>query len=325
MHDSAFPDAGHLPAAVAYRVPELAIVQVAGNDALKVIGGLCTAKLTDVPEGGAAEAFFTDDRGRVLAHAIVAHASGGAWIVGQIPAPPTLAAHIDRFIFREDAAPRDVTAANFARLVDGPEALRRLAAAAGQTEDALRNIGYRQLSISGLEIALVHLPITSPGALLCVVPAAEATQLDTVLVSAGISLQDDVTEFETRRVANFWPLAGREIGERTLPQELDRDARAISFTKGCYLGQETVARLDALGEVQKKLCLIRLTSDQAYSAEELPAALMADDKEVGKLTSLAPLSQAGSRLGLALMRRGSFAVGSTFSLNGSPGQVVEHP
>ena len=52
--------------------------------------------------------------------------------------------------------------------------------------------------------------------------------------------------FEVLRIEAGTPVFGKEITEKNLPQEIGRDARAINFVKGCYLGQETVARLDAL-------------------------------------------------------------------------------
>jgi hypothetical protein len=101
-----------------------------------------------------------------------------------------------------------------------------------------------------------------------------------------------------------------------LPQEASIDARAISFKKGCYLGQETVARLDALGQVQKRL--VQLVFESVPNIE-LPYTIEADGKEVGRLTSLAATEQGG--VGLAMVRRGHFAVGTWLDLAGHRAQV----
>src|SRR5262249_52983757 len=63
----------------------------------------------------------------------------------------------------------------------------------------------------------------------------------------------DAECFELLRIEAGTPVFGKDITEKNLPQEIGRDARAISFVKGCYLGQETVARLDALGHVNQIL------------------------------------------------------------------------
>ncbi|MGN6544019.1 MAG: CAF17-like 4Fe-4S cluster assembly/insertion protein YgfZ [Aureliella sp.] len=315
------PPAFPAPVAVAYPVPGLGIIRVHGQDAMKVLSGLCTAKLQDLAVGGAQEAFFTDDRGRVLAHAVVGRDADGAWVVGQLAQPDALTAHIDRFIFREDAAPRDVTAAWSGRLLDGTEAVSRLTQIAKADQLQIGGLGWGAFQVDSLDALVVRLPITSSRALLCLVAAEHASELDRLLESASFQIQPSSDEFESRRIANFWPVAGREISDRTLPQELDRDERAISFTKGCYLGQETVARLDALGEVQKKLCLVQLGK---AADPEAGQPLMRDGNEVGKLTSIAPLAAGEHRLALAYMRRGSFAPGSQFELAGIPGEVVRH-
>ena len=59
--------------------------------------------------------------------------------------------------------------------------------------------------------------------------------------------------FEVLRIEAGTPVFGKDITDKSLPQEINRDSRAISFVKGCYLGQETVARLDALGHVNQLL------------------------------------------------------------------------
>ena len=98
---------------------------------------------------------------------------------------------------------------------------------------------------------------------------------------------------------------GVDLDESNLPQEADRDALAISFTKGCYLGQETVARLDALGQVQKKLVGWSITG-------AVPAAgdtVQCDEKTVGRLTSVADHGD-GTASALGMARRSHFDVGA---------------
>jgi folate-binding protein YgfZ len=122
--------------------------------------------------------------------------------------------------------------------------------------------------------------------------------------------------WETLRIKNFWPWYGVDIDERNLPQEIGIDARAISFNKGCYLGQETVARLDALGQVQKKLALVELHTDSDWRFSE-PTELMLSGKSIGTVSSASPsdATQNNRRLwiGLAMLRRGYMEPGSQFA------------
>src|SRR4029077_16139845 len=66
-------------------------------------------------------------------------------------------------------------------------------------------------------------------------------------------IEVDAATFETLRIEAGTPVFGKEVTEKNLPQEFGRDDRAINYVKGCYLGQETVARIDALGHVNQVL------------------------------------------------------------------------
>lgn len=324
--NSALTVSNHQVNAMAMVVPHLSIVEVRGSDAIKVLGGLCTANLKDLPTGSLREAFFTDDRGRVAVHAMVVRCPSEVWILGQMHDPTALAAHIDRFIFREDAIPKNVSAEWFGLMVDGEDVWHRLTESCNRPEiTGERESEVLTLDIEDVSVRVIRMPITGPNAWLCCARKEQRLSLENWLQALGFESCDDGSEFEQRRILNFWPVFGREITDRTLPQELDRDDRAISFNKGCYLGQETVARLDALGEVQKKLCLVRLDSDRAIPEG---AALLASGKEVGRLTSIAPRAAGASRFALAFMRRGSFASGSSFQVGQVGdifGEVIAHP
>lgn len=139
--------------------------------------------------------------------------------------------------------------------------------------------------------------------------------------SAGfIEGVDDV--WNALRIEAGLPLAGVDYGEGTLPQELSRDARAISFTKGCYLGQETVARIDAVGHVNKKLVGVKFT---IASPPSIDAELQKDEKPVGAITSLTYSPVLDAWLGLALVRRGSNEPGTKLDCGGEEAEVVALP
>src|SRR5262249_42719895 len=94
------------------------------------------------------------------------------------------------------------------------------------------------------------------------------------------------------------PVFGKDITDKNLPQEIGRDDRAISFVKGCYLGQETVARIDALGHVNQLLKGLRFGAESP--APPSGSLLERDGKRVGVITSIAfsPTYNAPVALGL---------------------------
>jgi folate-binding protein YgfZ len=106
-------------------------------------------------------------------------------------------------------------------------------------------------------------------------------------------------ELELLRIRARTPRAGRELDDRVLPAEAGLDARAISFTKGCYPGQEPVARLHYRGRANRSLRLLAVDGEEAlpYDAE-----LELDGKVIGRVTSAAP-DPAGGLAALAYVRR----------------------
>ncbi len=309
--------------AACWSLDQLSVVQVAGSDAIKVLNGLCTAPLATLAVGKCHEAFFTDDRGRVICHCVVAREENSAWIVGQNIDAPKLVQHIDRFIFREDASPKDLSADYKGWLLDGHAASLKIdslfdsdSSAKNAVKDTIRQIRFQDQTVR-----LISMPVASQHSCVCIAPGSISAAWSEELKRLGFEFRES-DSLESLRIANFWPVAGSEINDRTLPQELARDVAAISFTKGCYLGQETVARLDAMGEVQRKLCRVTLPVDvEAHSGQ----SLMNGEKEVGKLTSIAPHASGQHRHALAYMRRGNFAAGTAFQVGGSVGHVIETP
>jgi folate-binding Fe-S cluster repair protein YgfZ len=105
-----------------------------------------------------------------------------------------------------------------------------------------------------------------------------------------------------------------------LPQEIDRDRLAISFTKGCYLGQETVARIDALGHVNRVLRVVQFSGDEIPQAgAELQTA---DGKPAGNVTSAVWSPRFSAPLALAFLKRGNHEAGTELNFAGRIAQVV---
>jgi len=113
------------------------------------------------------------------------------------------------------------------------------------------------------------------------------------------------TEYNRLRVLNTWPNYNQDIRPDNLPQEIDRDKTAIHFNKGCYLGQETVARLDALGHVNRILMgFIWEPSSQSITPESAINQVILNqmEQQVGEIRSATIGPKAGQILGLAMIR-----------------------
>ena len=228
--------------------PRTAVV-VRGRDAVKFVDGFTTAAVAALRPGSGAEGFFADAKGQVLVLAAILRTDDGLWIDAFPGAAAPLAEHLGRFHIREQLEIADDTPGRASLVVAGEAAADALAAVAGGPLPA-GPLEHVRVSIGGVSAAVVAVEWAGPGGRLVQVAAADRERLVAALEAGGIAPAAPEAA-ERLRIEQGWP-APRDIPPRALPQELGRP-RAISFTKGCYLGQETVARLDALGHVNRRL------------------------------------------------------------------------
>ncbi len=300
-----------------FDLPHSGVVQVLGADADKVINNLCTNDVKKLAIGQSCEAFITNVRGWCVAHGFILKRTNEILIVGQLGSSAAMCAHIDRYIVREDAKISDQSDLKCVLLLSQLEA-QTIAAHFANGEPAPTGGAIHDTQVAVSRATAVSVELLAEGDVLLIADKADRAQMVAVLRDAAVLLGAP-EEFERLRIASGWPLAGREILEKSIPQELDRDPQAISFIKGCYLGQETIARLDAIGQLQKKICLIRVDTRDPI---ELGAAILKDNQPVGQTTSIAWSSSGDYQVGLAYLRRGNFQAGLQLTCNGAIATVL---
>ena len=314
-------------------LPHSFAIQLTGADAAKVVNNLSTNDIGKLPLGTSCETFITEARGRVVAHAGVLKGQDEAWLLGSHPSPDLIASHLDRYIIREAAAINnrseelELFTLHNGVLPSGivlaePHAANpsELAAAEATPTSVAEQSLLEPLDLAQVSPAIFSclLPIWGAGTQLLCCPREQVAKLVDKLHLDGFR-QCEEQHYQWLRVSNFWPLQTADISDKTIPQELDRDPQAISFTKGCYLGQETIARLDARGQLQKKLCLVELAAAGQYTVGD---PLYNADKEVGHITSLARSPDAAQVRALAYLRRGNFQPATQLSCGGLSAIVV---
>jgi tRNA-modifying protein YgfZ len=123
------------------------------------------------------------------------------------------------------------------------------------------------------------------------------------------------SKLEEFRIEQGIPYWGTELSEEIIPNEADLDKRAVSYTKGCYLGQEIISRLKSLGHVNRHLRGIRLTSGSGLQPGDKLAA--EDGKQIGSVTSACKSGRFGGWIGLGYLRRGFDQPGTIYPISRS--------
>ena len=296
-----------MPLPIAYRLDSIGVIDFTGQDADAIVHNLTTNEIKSLEIDQGCETFVTDVRGKTLAHVFLFRLDDRLRMIGPHGFSQRIAEHADRYTIREDAT-STIRDEEYSPIVVPPDVASRVlgedSALANASSQMLRRTA---ISIAGSEIDAYRVRWLGEGTLTLMVPAVISDVVSAELRQQEIELSDADAFHQARTVAGF-PWYGVDLDESNLPQEADRDAHSISFTKGCYLGQETVARLDALGQVQRKL--VRWSFDQSAAEAVVPGAtLKSDEKKVGRLTSVASLSD-GKIVAIGFARRSHFDAGS---------------
>lgn len=255
-----------------FPLTDWSVLKASGADATKFLNSFCTNDLTKLTEGDSCEAFFTDVKAHVLAYATICRqAADELLIVLSSPHAKDLLTHLDRYLICEKVT------------------LETLAE---------HSMLFTNTPITAsAETIVVPLKAYEENASLWI-NTSEAMEASLGSLSNADSKLIAREQFEQTRILKGIPKDHVDVNERNLPQEIDRIEQTISFTKGCYLGQEPVARIDALGQVNWLLRGLHFTSAEAPGAG---TELYHDNKVVGRVTS-SVATEEGS-VGLGYIRR----------------------
>jgi len=293
-------------------------VRITGADRVKFLHGFCTNDIKRLKAGAGCEAFLTNVKGRVLGHVFVFCGEQDLVLETSPGQAAAILGHLDRYVIREDVQFDHLAARVAEWFVAGPRAEAALAGLLGDTPPA-NMLAHRTGDLAGVSVSLRRVPLARMPAFLLSCPAERQAEVGRELDQAGARLVA-AEIFDIVRVEAGFPLYGRDISDECLPQEVNRDRQAISFTKGCYLGQETVARLDSLGHVNRKLASLRWHgAEMLQPGQELTVAGQA----VGRITSAVWSPRAATILALAYLRRGSDSPGTRIETEAGVAEVVE--
>ena len=227
-----------------------------GADRQKFLNNFCTNDVKRLKPGENCEAFFCNVKGKVIGHGVITCRDDALVVIGPPQQAASLTAHLDRYIIREDVSVRDSTLERAYLLVLG-EAARSLVVATAPSIDSdisWAKSGVNAAAIVGnVPVQWIYWDLLTPvfSGLIEVRPTEMTDVVQSLRERCALILGEKT--FEALRIEAGLPLFGVDFDDHNLPQEVGRNAQAISFTKGCYLGQETVARIDALGHVNQQI------------------------------------------------------------------------
>ncbi|HEX8863128.1 MAG TPA: hypothetical protein VGC06_29365 [Actinomycetes bacterium] len=271
---------------VAVERPDLAMLELRGADVLRYLHTVSSQHTAELRPGDATSALLLSPKGKIEFAFRLAVTEGGALLDTQAAAAPALAERLERFVFRYDVAVRVLEAGGLSLL--GPGARAALEAAGLPPVPP----GPDRATVAGGLV--VHR--TTAGADLLGAGAGEALA---ALERAGVA-RAPLEVWELARIELGLPRWGDELTDDVLAEEAGLLGSHVHLEKGCYPGQETVARVHNLGQVQRRLAGLRFDGEQPPAPRsELRTE---DGRRAGQVRSVALHPELGP-IGLAFVRQ----------------------
>jgi glycine cleavage system T protein len=293
--------------------------EVREADAAAFLHNLCTNEVKNLPAGSGCEAFLTTAQAKIAAFVVIyrgAQQDRGAFSLDTGPGwGEKVFNHLNRYLISEQVELSDRTHDLAQMHLAGPQAREMLARALENKLPELLELQHVTERIAGVDCQLRRRePLGLLGYdLLC--EKDRAASVWRALVAAG-ARPAGLKAYDTLRIEAGTPIYGPDIDDTNLPQEIGRVDRTISFTKGCYIGQETVARIRTYGHVNRSLVGLKLAEPGSVPAG---GKLFQADKEAGRITSSA-LSPRLGQIALAYVRKGSHEPGTMLELETADGR-----
>ena len=285
-------------------------LKATGEDALDLLNRLSTNKVDHLEPGHWAPTVLTSDRGRIVDLLCVVHAGDCVYLLTSPGQQQPVIEWLDKYTIMEDLEVADVSDSTAIIALAG----KGSAAALGLDDDEPDYLPGRQypaptVNVGGCDAIAVSRPLG--GDLPCrllVLPGEAASAVVAALTGSG-AVEANAEEWETLRVRSGGPAFGSEMGEPYNPLEAGLIG-VIDFTKGCYIGQEVIARLDSYDKVQRYMAVLRFSDDSEVT---VGASLTHEGRTAGEVTSLYR-TPGGELRGLGYVRTAAADPGQTLEL-----------
>jgi glycine cleavage system T protein len=296
------------------------LVRVTGRERQRFLHAMVSNDTQSLQPGQGCYATFLNVKGHLIADFVV-YAEADAYLLELEPQAvrPFIAA-IEYFVISEDVTFHDESGHWGMVALQGPRAATLLARAAGQEVPALPMYASMTCQLAGHAVCCIQRSYTGELGYLLLAPPAALPEVWNAIWAHREGCEVRAVGLEALDVARIEagiPVYGRDMTEATIPVEANLDA-ALSYTKGCYVGQEVIARIEARGHVNRKLAGLLLDGAQL---PEPGATIVSPQREVGWITSSAYSPACQQNIALGYVRREVLTPGTHLEVRTQDGML----
>ncbi len=311
------------------------VVRVTGDDRVPFLHGMCTNDVKGLRVGGILYALFLTEHAHVIADCFIWAAEDALLIEADRTSWPRTRAQLERLLVADDVEMEE-SESTVVIDIEGPKSSEVARRIASDTPEPWRYILNSDLMLGNVpRVGMPAFTILVPKPLsrffagedkpreqrgAVATGAGEGAAASALAARLGDAIEVGAEAIDTIRIENGIAKVGVDTGEKTIALEARLNG-AISFSKGCYLGQETIERATARGGLKKRLFGLRFDGSRVA---EIGAAVLLDGKEVGHVSSAA-LSPRMGAIGLAILHHSAWTPGARLEIrdqSGNFGAVV---
>ncbi len=302
-----------------------AIFGFAGPDRARYLNAILTSNVRDLAPGHGAIGLLLNPQGHILAEIETLALDDSIVGVSHASVRESTAATIEKFIIMDDVVFADETPSTGSVALAGPRAAEVLQRLSKVDIASLPERAHQEISTSGIISRLVRRDFGRRAGAELFAPREYLPALWKALAAAVAQAGGGPIGFDainSLRLEAGIPWFGYDFGESVIPHEAGLENSHISYTKGCYTGQEIVERVRSRGQVNRRRVGLR------FDEAALPVSgskLLSGAAEVGHVTSAAHSFALGKNIGMGYVRREHSAPGSKLQCQTCPAEVIELP
>lgn len=305
------------------------ILRFKGADRAEYLHNMLTQDIKALSPGSGCYAAATTDKARMLADLRITCLADFLIVDVEPPVREKIQKHLDKYILMSDVTIEDESQTLGVLSVFGPHSPKILAAVFPGAALPDKEHGNCEAELKGASVLIVSNEMTGEIGFDLYAPNGSLTGLWEALIREGKSSglkPAGLRALESLRVEAGIPVYGVDMDESHFPMEAGIEKRAISYTKGCYLGQETIARADAHGHMNRRLMGLELTVEQLPpKGSAIFGKTDKGEKEIGSVTSAVFSPTLKKPIAMGYVHRNFMKAGSPVIIQGKPATVAELP
>jgi folate-binding protein YgfZ len=302
-----------------------AIVELTGPDRVRYLNAIVSNDVKTLGEGMGTLALLLNPQGHILAELEIYALQDKLLVLSHASVRERTVATLDKFIIMDDVTLTDATERFGSIAVEGPRAGTVISEACGLSLEGFSEHAIAEVKLDGVPCHLIrHSHFGQPGAEI-VAPREHLPMIWTFLygsIHASHGALIGMRALNALRLEAGVPWFPDDFNDTVIPHEAALETTHISFSKGCYTGQEIVERVRSRGQVNRR----RVRLQFSYTEPPVPLTRLrskdAEAKEVGIITSAAFSPAAGAAIGMGYVRREQNSPGSMLDCDGGTAEVL---